>query len=113
MFMSNWTFEFFRKKLETMEHLLIDIKAKEINIMSQLDDLQAAISAEDVEIQDLVASITKIDTDIDALLAKIAAGGTMPDITAALTAIAAHTTALQTASAQLKADDAKANPPTA
>lgn len=79
--------------------------------MSQLDDLNAAITAEDVEVQDILASVTKINADVEALLAKIAAGGTLPDITAQLQAIAAHTAALTTASQQLKDEDAKANPP--
>ncbi len=79
--------------------------------MSQLDDLNAAIAAEDVEVQDIVSSVTKVDSDIDALLAKIASGTppTLPDITAQLQQIAAHTTALTQAATQLKADDTKAN----
>lgn len=108
--MSNWTFEFFRKKLEDIEIKLNEITHKETKIMSQLDDLNAAIANEDVEIQDLLASITKVDADIDALIAKIAAGGVPTDLTAQLQAIASHTTALTAGAAQLKADDSKANP---
>lgn len=77
--------------------------------MTQLDDLNASIQAEDVQIQSLVGVVTKIDADIVALLAKIAAGGTMPDITAQLQAIQSHTSSLVTAVASLSADDTKAN----
>ena len=52
--------------------------------MAQIDDLNAAIAAEDVEVQTLLASVTKIGSDIDALLAKIAAGGVPTDLTAQL-----------------------------
>jgi predicted nucleic acid-binding Zn-ribbon protein len=101
---------FFRQRFETIEQLLNVITHKETQIMSQLDDLNKAISDEDVEVQDILASVTKIDADVDALLAKIASGGTsLPDITTQLTAIAAHTSALTTASQQLKAQDTKAN----
>lgn len=76
---------------------------------TQLDDLNAAIAAEDVEIQDLIASVAKIDADIIALLAKIAEGGTLSDITSQLQALQAHTASLHTATQQLKDDDTKAN----
>lgn len=106
------TVRFFSKKLGNMEQMLHEIINKENTIMSQIDDLNKAISDEDVQIQDVLASVTKVDADIDALLAKIAAGGaTFPDITTQLTAIAAHTAALSTAAAQMTAEDAKANPP--
>lgn len=72
---------------------------------TQLDDLNSAIQAEDVEIQDLLASVTKIDADIIALLAK---PGLPPDLTTQLQAIQAHTAALTTAAQQLKDDDTKA-----
>jgi SMC interacting uncharacterized protein involved in chromosome segregation len=89
--------------------LLRTIQKQGERIMSQLDDLNKAISDEDVEIQDILASVTKVGTDIDALLAKIAAGGTMPDITTQLQAIQSHVASLTTASQQLKDEDAKAN----
>lgn len=107
--MDCFTFEFFRKKLENIEHKLDEIIRKENHMATQLDDLNAAIAAEDVQIQDLITSVAKIDADIVALLAKIAAGGTMPDISAQLQAIQSHTAALATASQQLKDDDTKAN----
>lgn len=109
MWCDNFTFEFFRKKLETIEHKLIEIMNKEAHIMSQLDDLNAVIQAEDVQIQAIGAVVTKIDADVVALLAKIAAGGTMPDITTQLQAIQSHTAALATAVQQLSDDDTKAN----
>lgn len=93
--------------LEPALHKLNEMEKK---IMSQLDDLNAAITAEDVQVAALTAVITKVDADVDALLAKIAGGATLPDITAQLTAIQSHTSALATAVAQLTADDAKANP---
>ena len=107
--MENWTFEFFNKKIETMEQLLHEIKNKEIQIMAQIDDLNAAIKAEDVELTTIQDSIVKIGTDIDALLAKIAAGGTTTDLTAQLQAIQAHVAALTTANQQLVDDDTKAS----
>ena len=76
--------------------------------MSQLDDLNAAIKAEDVDVQAIAAVATKIDTDIKALLAK---PGLPPDLTTQLQAIQAHTSALGTALTQLQASDTAANPP--
>lgn len=103
------TLEFFRQKLENMERKLDDILGKETKIMSQLDDLNAAIQAEDVQIQTLVASAVKIDADVDALLAKIAAGASLPDITNALTAIQSHTAALASVNTEMVSADTKAN----
>lgn len=79
--------------------------------MAQIDDLNAAIQAEDVEITDIAASVTQIDTDVDKLLAAVAAGATPTDLTNQITAIQAHTSALQTAVGQMTAEDAKVNPP--
>lgn len=81
-------------------------------IMAQIDDLNAAIKAEDVGISDLAASITKIDADVDALLAAAQSGATPQDLTAQITAIQSHTSALATAVSQLSAEDVKANPTT-
>lgn len=78
--------------------------------MSQLDDLNAAIAAEDVEIQDLLASITKVASDIDTLIAKINAGGGTVDLTTQLQALSSHLSSLTTGAQQLKDADAKANP---
>ncbi len=79
--------------------------------MAQIDDLNAAIKAEDVEITTLAASITKIDADVDALLAAAQKAGVPTDLTVQIQAIQSHTSALSTAVAQLAADDTKANPP--
>lgn len=81
--------------------------------MAQIDDLNAAIKAEDVEVSTLAASITKIDSDVDALLAAAQSGVSGPDLTAQIQAIQSHTSALATAVAQLAAEDSKANPPAA
>lgn len=80
--------------------------------MAQIDDLNAAIKAEDVQVTTLAASITKIDSDVDALLAAVQAGATPTDLTVQIQAIQSHTSALATAVAQLAAEDTKANPPT-
>lgn len=79
--------------------------------MSQLDDLNQEIQDEEVELSTLTASVGKIDTDIQALLDKIAAGGVPVDLTVQLQKIKDHTAAIKSASDQLAADDAKANPP--
>ena len=77
--------------------------------MAQIDDLNAAIAAEDGQVVAMQAVLVKIDADITALLAKIAAGGTATDLTAQIQAIQAHVASLTTANAQLVADDTKAN----
>lgn len=103
-------FKVFRYKLETIERMLVELKSQGEKLMSQVDDLNAAIAAEDVEVQDILSSVTKVDADIDALIAKIGTGTpTLPDISAALTAIASHTASLTTAAQQMKDEDAKAN----
>lgn len=102
--------EFVRRMLQTIECKLVELKAQGEHIMSQVEDLNAAIAAEDVEVQDILSSVIKVDADIDALIAKIGTGTpTLPDISAALTAIASHTASLTTAAQQMKDEDAKAN----
>ena len=86
---------------------LAEINKKEKHIMSQLDDLNAAIQAEDVTLQQIVPVVAKIDADITALLAR---PGLPPDLSAQIQAIQSHTSTLSTALQQLTADDAKANP---
>ena len=107
----NWTFEFFRKKLENIEHTLEKIVRRENIIMAQIDDLNAAIAAEDVEITDIMASIAAVAADITRLIALVAAGNIPTDLTAQLTAVQSHLATLTTGAAQLKAADAEANPP--
>lgn len=104
---SYFAFEFFRKKLENIEAKVDEILKKEKHIMSQLDDLNAAIQAEDVEISDLLSVITKVAADID----KLIASSTSPDLTAQLQAIQSHLASLNTGAQQLKDADSKANPP--
>lgn len=79
--------------------------------MAQLDDLNTAIAAEDVDVQLIAASATKIDADIVALKAAIAAGAPPTVLTAQITAIQAHTAALATAAGILQAADVNANQP--
>lgn len=79
--------------------------------MAQLDDLNAAIAEEDVDVQIIAASATKIDADIVALKAAIAAGANPTVLTAQVTAIQTHTAALATAAGILQAADVKANTP--
>lgn len=103
---------FFRRKLETIERMLIDINHKENKTMAAIDDLNKAISDEDVEIGDLTAVVTKVDADITALIAKIGQGGVTPEqIATALQAIQSHTASVKTAVDTLTTDDTKANPP--
>jgi chromosome segregation ATPase len=99
----------FKETLIRIERKLHEVINKENTIMAQIDDLNAAIASEDVEITDILDSIKKVDADIDALIAKVQAGNIPTDLTAQLQAIAAHTTSLTNGAAQLKADDAKAN----
>lgn len=75
--------------------------------MAQIDDLNDAITAEDVELTDIAASITQIDADVDKLLTTQAG----PDLTAQIQKIKDHTAALVTGISQLTAEDAKVNPP--
>lgn len=79
--------------------------------MAQIDDLNAAITAEDVEVQDLLPVVTKIDTDIAALAALVASGSTPPDLSAQIQAIQSHTASLVTAIQQLSDADNAAVPP--
>lgn len=100
---------FFRKKLETIEQMLIDVKQKETQIMAQIDDLNAAIAQEDVEITDIMASITAVSADITKLVAAVKAGATPTDLTNQLTAVQAHLASLTTGAQQLKDADTAAN----
>lgn len=77
--------------------------------MTQKEDLDAAIAAEDVTIQAIAASVTKIAADITALLAKIGTGTPPADLAAEIQAVQSHTDALKTAAASLADADTKAN----
>lgn len=111
--MDSWQQDHFERKFNLIERLLLEIKTQGEKTMAQIDDLNDAIKAEDVEVSDLAASITKIDADVDALLAAVQAGATPTDLTTQIQAIQSHTSALATAVAQLTAEDVKANPPAA
>lgn len=77
--------------------------------MSQLDDLNAAIKAEDVDVQQLGTVAQKIDADIAALKAAIASGSSPQDLTMQIQAIQSHTASLVTALTQFNASDTSAN----
>lgn len=79
--------------------------------MAQIDDLNAAIAEEDVDVQLIAASAIKIDADIVALKAAIAAGASPTVLTNQISAIQAHTAAMATAAGILQAADTKANTP--
>lgn len=111
--MKSWDFFHFEKRIDKIEQILLELKKQGETTMAQIDDLNDAIKAEDVEVSDLAASITKIDADVDALLAAAQAGATPTDLTTQIQAIQSHTSALATAVAQLTAEDTKANPPAA
>jgi capsule polysaccharide export protein KpsE/RkpR len=108
---SNWTFHYFERKLDEIIELIRELKKGEIKIMAQIDDLNAAIAAEDVEITDIMTSIAAVSADITKLLAAIAAGGTPTDLTQQLTAIQSHLATLTTGAQQLKDADTAANAP--
>lgn len=109
--MNSWEYDHFNRAIERMIGLLIEIKKQGETTMAQIDDLNTAIQAEDVELSDLSASITTINADITKLLAAVAAGATPTDLTNQITAIQAHTAALTTAVSQLASDDTSVNPP--
>lgn len=106
-----WQYHYFEKKFETIERLLVELKTQGENTMAQIDDLNTAIQAEDVQVTTLATSITKIDADVDALLLAAQKAGVPTDLTLQIQAIQSHTSALATAVAQLAADDTKANKP--
>jgi len=109
--MDTYAFNYFRKKLETIEHMLIGLKTQGEKTMAQIDDLNAAIQAESVELSQLAAVVTKVDSDLDALAAAVAAGASPTDLTQQIAAIQSQTASLVTAVAQLSDTDTKDAPP--
>lgn len=117
MNIDNWTFNYFREKLETIERLLIEIKIQGENNMSQLDDLNTKITAVGTGIDNIgtalataTADIVKAFTD---LKAAIAAGGTGPDLTTqnqALDSAIAKLADLSTAVSAVDTDALAADP---
>lgn len=89
-----------------LEPVLTLMKNMEIRLMSQLDDLNAAIQAEDVELKTILASITKVAADVDKLKS---APGLTPDLTNQIAAIQSHLASLTTGAQQLVDADTKAN----
>lgn len=79
--------------------------------MAQIDDLQAAIVAEEVDIAQIAGVATKIASDVAALLAQVAAGTTPTDLTAQIASINADAATLANAAGILAAADTSANPP--
>lgn len=73
------TFEFFRKKLENIEKLLIEIKLQEIKIMGTEQDLQAAVAQLGQDVMDNTTKVAAIHTKMADLIAKIANAGSIPD----------------------------------
>lgn len=100
--------EMMRKRFDAIDASNAEIKLQGDTIMAQIDDLNAAIQAEDVQIAAIQASLVKVGADIGALLAKITTGATPTDLTAQLQAIQSHVAALTTANQQLVDDDKKA-----
>lgn len=107
-----WMREQFEAMKKHLERLELQLKLQGEKIKMQIDDLNAAIQAEDVEITDLVTVMTKVDTDLAALKAAVDAGGSGPSLSDQIQAIQSHTAALKTALDQLKAADDAAVPPT-
>jgi hypothetical protein len=103
------TLQFLMQLMGNVQSSLDNLIAQGVKIMGQLEDLNAAIQAEDVDIQQLGPIATKIDADIVALKAAVAAGATPADLTTQITAIQAHTAALATGLGQLGDSDTKAN----
>ena len=108
--MNSWEYDHFEKAVQRIERLLLDIKKQGETQMAQIDDLNAAIQSEDVEINDILPVVTKIQADITTLLAKVAAGGTPTDLTTQIQAIQSHVSSLTTALQQLNDADTSANP---
>lgn len=109
--MDNWTFEFFRSKLETIEHLLIEIKNKEKH-MATKEELEAAITAVSDKITEVADTLTDFAGDftaaIDELKAQIAAGTAGPDLGPSVAALAALAEKATAVSASLKELDSTA-----
>ncbi len=114
--MEQFEFELWDHKFRWLEARLNEIIAKEIKIMAhkimaQIDDLNTAIAAEDVDVQTIAASATKIAADITALKALVAAGASPTVLTTQIDSILAHSTSLATAAGILQAADKDANTP--
>lgn len=104
------TVAYFKRKLETIEHMLGEIKKQGEQQMSAMDDLNTAIKAEDGLLVAQQAVITKVAADVDTLKAAIGTGAATPQqIADALTAIQSHVATLGTSNQALVDADTKAN----
>jgi chromosome segregation ATPase len=107
------TIRLFRDKLETIEHMLIEIQHKEKKIMTQLDDLNAKLDAA-TEVTDAAgAALTKLAADSEKawadLKAAIAAGPPPSvDLTAAMAKVDATNAKLQAIKDGVNSLDAEA-----
>lgn len=106
--MDNFTFEFFREKLEKIGKKLEEIQ-KEIKTMAQnQDDLKAAITAVAEKVGAVSDQIADLSTDIDAAVAKLQADiANGVDTTESVTALSDLATKLGAASDALAAVDSK------
>jgi hypothetical protein len=93
--------QFIKQQFGNIQSKLQDLKTQGAQTMAQIDDLNTAIQAEDVELTTVQASIVTIAADVTRLIAAVKAGGTPTDLTNQLTAVQAHLAALTTANQQL------------
>jgi predicted nucleic acid-binding Zn-ribbon protein len=71
-FLDRETDQFFRRKLEAIEHMLVAIQYKEKEIMAQEQDLQSAIAA-------IGTALTRLQSDVTAIVEKLKTSGAIPD----------------------------------
>ena|SRR6266851_125703 len=86
-----------RLLLQQMSKKLDQLVAQGAKTLAEIDDLKAAVAAEQ-------AVITEVATDIDAVIAKLGTPGILPaDVAAAASAITDATTALKASATKLEA----------
>ncbi len=108
----NFTFEFFRKKLETIEKIVTEIKQKENTMPQTLQDLRDAITALDTKIDEDLTQTGQIIVAVNALIAKIGTGTPPADFQAEVDAVNALITKLTSDNPAVQAaiDAANAQP---
>jgi hypothetical protein len=109
--MKQFEFELLEHKFWKLDSKLDEIIEKEKKIMAQIDDLNAEIAAEEVEIGTLGTVAQTINADVLKLLAMIQAGAKPTDLTGPLAKIKADSATLATAIGILQTADANANAP--
>lgn len=107
----NFTFEFFRKRLEEIDTKLTRLILKEKTMAQTLADLQAAITAIGEAVAADVAQDVKVVEAINALIAKIESLGNT-DLTEEVQALAAIANQLSSDNAAVQEAIDKAVPPT-